>query len=45
MARRAAPWHSELLVRIFGSTWCLLFVAGQVGQSAHLESLTLLALF
>ncbi|XP_032979856.1 ADAMTS-like protein 1 isoform X2 [Rhinolophus ferrumequinum] len=30
MARLAAPWHSALLVRIFGSTWCLLFVAGQV---------------
>ncbi|KAM5331461.1 ADAMTS-like protein 1 isoform 2-T2 [Glossophaga mutica] len=31
MARRlAAPWHWALLVRIFGSTWYLLFVAGQV---------------
>ncbi|XP_044242835.3 ADAMTS-like protein 1 isoform X2 [Ursus arctos] len=30
MARLAAPWHSRLLARILGGTWCLLYVAGQV---------------
>ncbi|XP_040337272.1 ADAMTS-like protein 1 isoform X3 [Herpailurus yagouaroundi] len=30
MARLAAPWRTRLLVRIFGGTWCLLYVAGQV---------------
>lgn len=45
MARLAAPWHSALLVRIFGSTWWLLFVAGQVGRSARLAFLPLLAFF
>ncbi|XP_036187124.1 ADAMTS-like protein 1 isoform X1 [Myotis myotis] len=35
MARPAAPWHSALAVRIFGSTWWLLFVAGQVCGDQH----------
>ncbi|KAM8800765.1 ADAMTS-like protein 1 isoform 1-T1 [Rhynchonycteris naso] len=30
MALLAEPWYSAFLVRILGSTWCLLFVAGQV---------------
>lgn len=39
MAQPAAPWRSGLLARILGGTWCLLYVAGQVGQSARLASL------
>lgn len=38
MARLAAPWHSRLLARILGGTWCLLYVAGQVRRSARLAS-------
>lgn len=45
MARLAALWHSAPLVSIFGSTWFLLFVARQVGQSERPASLPLLALF
>lgn len=45
MARLAALWHSAPLGSIFGSTWFLLFVARQVGQSERPASLPLLALF
>lgn len=46
MARQlAAPWHWALLVHIFGSTWYLLFVAGQVGHLVCLRLFPLLALF
>lgn len=38
MARLAAPQRSGLLARILGGTWCLLCVAGQVGQFARLVS-------
>lgn len=38
MARLAAPQRSGLLARILGGTWCLLCVAGQVGQLARLVS-------
>lgn len=45
MAGLAAPWSSGLLARILGGTWCLLCVAGQVGQLARLASLPLLGPF
>lgn len=36
MARLTVPWRSGLLARILGGTWYLLYVVGQVEQSARL---------